>query len=134
MSYKRTKGRRAWHALRSRCNDKNNDRYHQYGGRGIKVCKRWEKFSNFIADMGEPENGMIIDRIDNDGNYCKSNCRWVTKKESNRNRSITRKVKFRGKIRPIGEIAEILSIKYKAALWLANSGQLSKLEGDNGKD
>jgi hypothetical protein len=71
----------------SRCYAKSNKRFHRYGGRGITVCDRWrESFDNFIADVGpRPSKGHVLDRIDNDGNYEPSNCRWVTWAESYKN-------------------------------------------------
>lgn len=76
-----------WEAMRSRCNNPNSDWYHRYGGRGIKVCERWNDFSSFLADMGERPKGKTLDRINPDGNYESSNCRWSTPKEQSNNRS-----------------------------------------------
>lgn len=71
-----------------RCTNPKNIKWKRYGGRGIKVCKRWKKFENFIADMGakpEPKRRFSIDRYpDNDGNYKPSNCRWATYEQQNR--------------------------------------------------
>jgi len=67
-----------WASMIQRCKNKNNNQYNYYGGRGIKVCQRWLKFENFLKDMGEKPKEKSLDRINNNGNYCKKNCRWAT--------------------------------------------------------
>lgn len=77
----------AWSDMKQRCNNPNNDNYNHYGGRGIKVCKRWnDSFSNFLEDMGERPEGMTLERKNNDGNYEPSNVKWATWHQQNSNR------------------------------------------------
>lgn len=76
----------AWVSMVQRCTNPKAQTWRYYGGRGIKVCKKWMKFENFYKDMGEPPTkNHSLDRIDNSKNYCKSNCRWATKKEQQNN-------------------------------------------------
>lgn len=73
----------SWRAMKARCDNPNHKWYKQYGGKGIKYCKRWKQFSNFLADMGDrPWGRYELDRIRYKRNYCKSNCRWLPKHEN----------------------------------------------------
>lgn len=76
---------RAWIDMKARCLNPTDHAYDRYGGRGIVVCERWGSFINFMADMGKRPEGLSLERIDNDGNYEPSNCRWATSAEQQRN-------------------------------------------------
>lgn len=79
-------GYKTWESMMARCYNTNSDSYHNYGGRGIIVCERWHSPNVFISDMGpRPSVKHSIDRINNDGNYEPSNCRWSTSKVQRNN-------------------------------------------------
>jgi hypothetical protein len=73
--------------MHTRCTNKNRAGYQNYGGRGIKVCARWQDFPAFVEDMGAAYRpGLMLERRDNDGNYEPGNCRWADRAAQNRNR------------------------------------------------
>lgn len=83
---KGTKEYAAWKSMKRRCLSPKTKQFKDYGGRGISVCERWlHSFENFLADMGKCPPKLTLDRIDNDGNYEPSNCRWTTMKEQRLN-------------------------------------------------
>lgn len=102
---------RIWSGMKSRCFNPNAKHYHRYGGRGITVCEEWrhqfKPFYDWAMSHGYTDE-LTIDRIDNDGNYCPENCRWVTVKEQSRNMSKNRFVNFRGETLCVADLA----IKY----------------------
>lgn len=105
-----------WAHIRMRCNNPQDSSYENYGGRGIKVCDRWmgeDGFVNFRADMGpRPSPKHSIDRIDNDGDYTPTNCRWATKTEQVRNRRVTRTLTHNGETLSLVEWSERTGIAY----------------------
>lgn len=110
-----TRASKIWVSMNQRCNNPKNSRYSDYGGRGIKVCDRWLKLENFIADMGQPPAGMTLDRINNDLGYEPSNCRWATSIQQARNTSANRLVTINGITKTLAEWCEIYDLKYQTA-------------------
>lgn len=101
-----------WTGMRERCNNSKSAAYAYYGGRGIKICERWQKFSNFLKDMGEkPSAEHSIDRINNNGNYEPGNCRWATVYQQARNRSNNVMVTHNGKTLCVSEWANKYNMK-----------------------
>ena len=82
-AYRRTYG--VWAVMKDRCHNERNESYKNYGGRGITYSPSWKSFDNFLADMGLAPLGLTLDRIDNDGNYCKENCRWTDRATQTKN-------------------------------------------------
>lgn len=83
----------SWCDLRKRCNSPKNKNYPNYGGRGIKVCPEWDRYEQFLSDMGEMPPGYSIERIDVNGNYCKENCKWIPLKDQYKNKRVSVKGK-----------------------------------------
>jgi hypothetical protein len=117
-----------WRTMLRRCNNPKATGYAYYGGKGITVCKRWLRYENFIADMGDrPSKDYSLDRIDTKKNYSPSNCRWATRSEQQKNKSTT-KIYMNGKFRgTLVECAEYLGISKNCAYerW-KNWGSLEK--------
>lgn len=125
-----------WCSIKSRCYSKNSTAYPDYGGRGIKMCERWKNsFAAFLEDMGDRPAGKSIDRINNDGNYEPSNCRWATQSEQNSNQRRSHLLTLNGKTQTITEWAKELnmaapSLRYRLAKWpLEKALSLNKMEG-----
>lgn len=104
-----------WRGMLARCHNPNNPAYKDYGARGIIVCERWrikgEGFRNFVSDMGERPEKHTIERIDNNGNYEPSNCKWASKKEQQNNRRNTRKITIEGITYNARELAQKYGFK-----------------------
>lgn len=107
-----------WTTMRRRCYDKNFVGYENYGGRGITVCERWLEFQNFYDDMHETFNNHVnefgekdttLDRIDVNGNYEPSNCRWATKSEQSINKRDVRIYQYHGNEYNIRQLAALLN-------------------------
>ena len=106
-----------WRSIKQRCKNKNHKSYKDYGARGIKICKRWDdSFLNFLIDMGlRPNENYSINRINNDGNYCKSNCEWALWGEQTSNKRNNIYVKYKGKELVLPEAARLAGIQYATA-------------------
>jgi hypothetical protein len=78
-----------WTSMKSRCNNPNDKDYAYYGGKGVKVCQKWQdSFEDFMKDMGPRPKGFTIERLNNDGNYEPRNCKWVSRADQSRNRNM----------------------------------------------
>lgn len=103
----------SWSHMLQRCYNQKADNYKHYGGRGIKVCDKWRSFSGFYADMGERPAKYSLERIDNDGDYCKQNCRWATQKEQGRNVRTNKNITINKKTSCIATLAEEYGMDYE---------------------
>jgi len=117
---------KSWVAMKGRCSNPGCSHYERYGGRGITYEKSWNDFNEFLKDMGpKPDRKMELDRINNDGNYCKENCRWATRKEQTRNRGgkrATRLYTFEGKTMCISDWAKEVGISPQSMQKRLNNG------------
>ncbi len=100
-----------WKGIRNRCNNSNEPAYKYYGGRGITVCERWDSFALFLQDMDErPSLEHSIDRIDTNGNYEPTNCRWATMEEQGDNKRNNHNLTFQGKTQSAAKWSRELNI------------------------
>lgn len=107
----RTREYKAWKSMRSRCDSPSQLKNSVYGRNGIKVCKRWERFENFLEDMGRCPSGCnSVDRLNPKKNYCKSNCRWASPIQQGENRCDVIKVRYRGVTKPVTRWARDLGL------------------------
>lgn len=130
---------RIWQKIKERCQSETAKNFADYGGRGIKLCSRWQNFSAFREDMGSrPSSKHSIDRINNDGNYEPGNCRWATKTQQIRNRRVTLFLTFNGKTRPLIEWCEEHNKDYYLVRkrirrgWTARDAILTEPKQNNG--
>lgn len=100
-----------WASMRDRCNNPNNRQFADYGGRGIKVCERWESYGAWLADMGPRPLGHSLDRRDNNKGYEPGNCRWATRREQQRNQRRAVWVTIDGERYRAIELAEQYNLK-----------------------
>lgn len=129
-----------WKGIKSRCDSKKDDGYQYYGGRGIKCL--WKSFSDFEEDMLDSFDFHVkkygrkettIDRIDVNGNYCKKNCRWATRKEQGNNRRNNIVVEYKGETHSVKEWAKIKGIKPITLYCRLSKGKMTKEEALNKK-
>lgn len=106
-----------YYNIRNRCTNPNDPNYKYYGGRGIALCKEWRDWESFKdwATLKGYEKGLTLDRIDVNGNYEPSNCRWITQAEQMRNTRKTRFLTYKGETKPLIEWCEILGISFNTA-------------------
>ncbi len=113
----------SWCAMRARCSNPKIKQYCDYGGRGIRVCERWDSFENFLSDMGpSPSPKHSIDRIDADGDYEPTNCRWATYKEQMSNKRNNKTITYRGETLTLADWSRRLGVAHSGLYYRFNSG------------
>ena len=100
-----------WHSMMQRCYDKNSHSYHRYGGRGINVCEKWHTFEGFYQDMSDKPNGMSMERLDNNGDYCPENVVWADYKTQANNRRSNVLLEHKGKKQTMQQWCDELGLK-----------------------
>ena len=101
----------AWINMIRRCNNPKMENYPHYGGRGIRVCERWLRFENFLADMGDRPDGLSLDRENNDGNYEPGNCRWADAFQQCNNKQRNRLIELGGRTQTVAQWVRELGLK-----------------------
>lgn len=133
-----TRLHKVWNGMKQRCNDPNGKEYDRYGGRGIRVCEEWLSYVNFrdwaLAngyDATAPKGVCTLDRIDNDGNYEPSNCRWVSLSEQYANKSNLHYITYCGETLSVSQWSKRTGIKFHTLLYRIKRGwELDKVFAD----
>ena len=111
-----------WRTMIARCRNPHNPEFMNYGGRGIEICDRWNKFVNFYADMGEPPPGMTLERKNTDGPYSPENCCWATPMEQCNNMRKNRLLTYNGITQTCAQWARVLGISYNTLSYRFRAG------------
>ncbi len=102
---------RSWDGMIQRCTNENNKAYNNYGGRGIIVCKQWLKFNQFLIDMGEkPKGRYSLERVNNDGNYEPTNCKWILLSKQHNNKRTNFLITYKNKTQTLSQWANQLNM------------------------
>lgn len=112
----------SWNNMKQRCTNPRHISYPLYGARGIRYDPRWERFDDFLSDMGECPPGMQLERNDNNGNYHRKNCRWATRRENMNNRRNTQFVEYRGRRVAVANLARECGFSYMALCMRLRAG------------
>jgi hypothetical protein len=119
---------KVWMGMKQRCSNKKNSRYNNYGGRGISICAEWMNFENFYNWSIENgyKKGLTLDRVDNNGDYTEYNCRYITNKKQQLNKSNNRIVTIDGESMSIHEWCTKYKINRNTFVWRLNNGWKGK--------
>lgn len=124
----KSKEHRSWANIKTRCTNVNYHQYHAYGARGIKMCERWmSSFENFLSDLGPaPTHKHSVGRIDNNGNYEPSNCRWETFIQQANNKTTNLYLTYRGETKTLMQWTRILNLPYPRTVTRLERGWSTK--------
>lgn len=105
---------RVWQAMKNRCRNPNAENYKYYGGRGVRYCEEWENFDAFLswAQSSGYRDDLTIDRIDCNGDYCPSNCRWATREEQQANKRTSFRLQYNGEIVSLKHYCKLVGASY----------------------
>lgn len=123
-----------WSCMRTRCHNKNDGHYPDYGGRGITICDEWKDYQQFHdwAIRNGYKDGLSIDRIDVDGNYEPNNCRWATIFQQNINKRNSIKALYQGNKLPLVIISQLTGIKYQTLIYHHRKGDVNQYIEEKG--
>jgi hypothetical protein len=113
---------RKWCSMRQRCLNPKSHQFHRYGGRGIKICDRWlgpDGYDNFLADMGQPSEGLTLERINNNGDYGPRNCKWasILEQAANKNKRVPNPLTIYGRAQLAGLPTEVVRLRIHKLGW-----------------